>query len=326
MIGELFYQPATLVQRAYYESRAGRPRDEALFRWRASSPSDFFTRYVLANEVHRRLHPFQFLRPDDVVVHVGFDRVYLHTGQSHPLVMAGLLHGSGEIVCVDPDPRNVQAMRGYADTDDIGHLHVVEGAVWKEPADLEFVFAEGWSPMSVAREVADGFPGGDAPTRGIVSKVRAAPLIDLVGPEIHRRVTYLSLTTNGAEPEILKGAADLLDRPQLRIALALAFEHFSYTIRKRVCEDLRQEGFHVTVANAPHDPWNVRPFLFAVATPEPVASLVARGFHRATWDELEGRARDEAASYARLVPFSVRRAVAPVVGMVGSWRRRLGGR
>ena len=98
----------------------------------------------------------------------------------------------------------------------------------------------------------------------------------------------------------------------------------SYAIRKGVCEDLRRRGLHVTVANAPHDPWNARPFLFAVATREPVAELEARGFRTATWDGVEEQARVEASAYAKRVPYSPRRAVAPLLGWVGSLRRRLG--
>jgi FkbM family methyltransferase len=302
------------VQRAYYERRVRLPRDAVLLDLPLPAALDFTRRYVLLNEVHRRLHPFQLLRADDTVVHVGFDRVYLPTGQSHPLVMAALLE-RGRIVCIDPDPRNTAALDHYARENGITNVTIHNRAVWSAEQELEFVFADGWSPMSVAKEVAAPVDG-EVPRRGTVSRVLAAPLRAIVGADLWDEITVLSLTTNGAEKEILQACGDLLDRPGLRISLALAFEHFSYALRRAVCDELRERGFHVGVAHAPHDPWVPRPFLFAAATRDD-AELTARGFRPSNWDEVARLTLDEAARYAKLAPWSARRWAAGLVRHLG---------
>jgi len=322
--GGLYWQPATPVQRAYYEKRVRLPRDAVLLDLPLSAEDDFTRRYLLMNDVHRRLHPFQLLRADDVVVHVGFDRVYLPTGQSHPLVMAALLKDRGRIVCIDPDPRNTGALESYARAQGITNVAIHNRAVWSTEQELEFVFAEGWSPMSVAREVADPVDG-DVPNRGIVSRIRAAPLRTVVGDATWDRITVLSLTTNGAEKEILQACGNVLERPGLRIFLALAFEHFSYALRQAVCDELRERGFHVGVAHAPHDPWVARPFLFAGATRDR-SELEGRGFRPASWDDIARDTIAETAHYAELVPWSARRWAAPAFArFIRAWKR-LGGR
>ncbi len=322
--GGLHRQPATPVQRAYYERRVRLPRDAVLVDLPLTEEQDFARRYTLMNEVHRRLHPFQLLRPDDHVVHVGFDRVYLPTGQSHPLVMAALLADAGRVVCIDPDPRNTEALAAYVRRHRIANVAIHNRAVWSTEQELEFVFADGWSPMSVAREVAEPVDG-EVPRRGTVSRIRAAPLRTVVGDGVWDRITVLSLTTNGAEKEILQACGDLLDRPGLRIFLALAFEHFSYALRQAVCDELRERGFHVGVANAPHDPWVARPFLFAAATRDN-KDLAQLGFRSATWEEIAMATVAEAAGYARLVPWSARQWASPALArLIGAWKR-LGGR
>jgi FkbM family methyltransferase len=315
MKGELLWQAATPIQHAYYAKRVGLGRDAVLLDLPLGEDHDFARRYVLMNEVHRRLHPFHLLRPDDWVVHVGFDRVYLPTGQSHPLVMAALLP-NGRVVCVDPDPRNTQALEEYTRAHAISNVTIHNRAVWNKEQELEFVFADGWSPMSVAREVADPV-AGEVPRRGTVSRILAAPLRTVVGDEAWDRITVLSLTTNGAEREILEACGDLLERAGLRIHLALAFEHFSYELRRAVCDALRERGFHVGVAHAPHDPWTARPFLFAGATRD-ASQLHALGFRTATWDDIGRDAVAEAAGYGRLARWSPRRWV------TGAWNRLAG--
>jgi len=324
MSGGLYWQPATPVQRAYYERRVRLPSDAVLLDLPLPEEHDFARRYVLMNGVHRRLHPFQLLRPDDHVVHVGFDRVYLPTGQSHPLVMAALLAERGRIVCVDPDPRNTEALDAYVHAHGITNVSIHNRAVWSTEQELELVFADGWSPMSIAREVAEPVDG-EIPRRGTVSRIRAAPLRTVVGDETWDRITVVSLTTNGAEREILKACGDLLERPGLRIFLALAFEHFSYALRQAVCDELRERGFHVGVAHAPHDPWVARPFLFAGATRDE-SELAERGFQPASWDEIAGKTLAENGHYARLVPWSARRWAAPAIARVIRVWRRLGAR
>src|SRR4051812_2567521 len=107
---EVYFQPRTALQDYYYDVRGKSPETFSFFEDSGKRLPDFLHRYLLMNEVHRRLHPFQFVRPGDIAVHVGFDRVYFNKGQSHPLLLASLVGSSGHVLAIDPDRRNTEAL------------------------------------------------------------------------------------------------------------------------------------------------------------------------------------------------------------------------
>ena len=313
MKSNIYAQPRTPVQSCYYELRLNSPPQFKLFATAQSKLPEFLGQYLLMNEVHRRLHPFQFVRPGDAVIHVGFDRVYLDKGQSHPLILSALVGDEGRVLAIDPDPRNTGALREYARRNGIQNIEVVDGAAWKEAATLEFIFDGEWSPMSTATDVMDDPTTQYIPGKGSTkASVQAQTLDALVLKHLpQRQVTYLSLTANGAEPEILEGAKRLLQSsPDLRVGIALAFRHFSYDIRKGVCDRLAEAGFKITVADAPHDPWIPAPFFFACAVKVPHDELVSMGFQQTDWASIENEAaakEEKLATAKRLrsVPYPV---------------------
>lgn len=307
----IYFQPRTPVQNLYYRMRLGAPQTFGPFVDVGSEVSDFTARYALMAEMHRRLHPFQFARRGDTVVHVGFDRVYFDKGQSHPLIYRSLVGELGSVLAVDPNPANTSALAKYAAEQGLAGISAVQVAAWKEAGTLEFTFDETWGPLSVADKVAEG-RRDEAPenrldgaiTRAV--RVPAEKLDTILQTYLPgKRVDLLSLTANGAEPEVLEGAPLLLDsNPDLRIAIALAFRHFSYGIRKTVCDGLARRGFTIAVADATHDPWNPWPFYFACALKPRPGQLEALGFEPSSWEAIEshGAAREAELRARRPVP------------------------
>ncbi len=300
MKSKIYFQPRTAVQDYYYGVRAQAPPGFSFFEVGPGKLPDYLGRYLLMNELHRRLHPFQFVRPGDTVVHVGFDRVYLEKGQSHPLILSALVGDEGRVLAVDPDRRNTDALRAYAEKNNIKNLEVVNRAAWKETTTLEFIFDGEWSPMSVATDVmtepgqhgVEYVPG----TGSRKESVQAETLDAIVARHLpDRPVTYLSLTANGAEPQVVEGAqAVLRSSPDLRVGIALAFRHFSYDIRKQVCQQLAELGFDIVVADAQHDPWRTEPFYFACAVKLSPEKLSAFGLQETTWEKIieDGAAKE----------------------------------
>jgi FkbM family methyltransferase len=298
----IYFQPRNLLQSWYYDVRLKQPKEFNFLQSIENIP-DFLGRYVLMNPINSALHPFQFVKPGDTVVHVGFDRVYLNKGLSHPLILAALVGKNGRVLAIDPDRRNAEALRSYVERNNISNLIVIEGAAWKEPATLEFVFDGIWSPMSTASDILENSKNSENYIPGensIKSKVQAFTLDYLVKQHLPgREITYLNLTANGAEPEILQGATCLLvSGPDLRIGIALSYHHFSYAIRKAVCEDLAKKGFRIAVADAPHDPWLPYPFFFACASNLSHEGLAALGFNPSSWELIE---KGAAAKEAKLI-------------------------
>ena len=326
----LYFQPRNALQAYYYGVRLKSSPNASFLGVKGELP-EYLGKYLLMKEVHRRLHPFQFVRAGDTVIHVGFDRVYLDKGQSHPLILSSLVGARGCVLAIDPDSRNTDALRDYARRSDIGNMKVDQGAAWNKPSTLEFIFDGEWSPMSTATNVlsdpSDYHPGKGS-TRQLVQAVTIDSLVAEHLPDRH--VTYLSLTANGAEPEILEGADGILRScPELRIVIALSnWHHFSYGIRKDTCNRLGETGFKIAVADAPHDPWYPTPFFFACAVKMPEDQLLSLGFQPSDWAMIEraGHVKEAAieAGRRRLMGKPARLAVAVISKLTRGWMMKRG--
>jgi len=108
--------------------------------------------------------------------------------------------------------------------------------------------------------------------------------------------TYLSITVNGAETEVFEGAKKTLsNNPRLRISMALAFTHFSFEIRKKICNRMMSEGWNVVVSNSPHDPWSPKVFLWCCMVRESEELMEYLGAEQVTWEQAAERASHESA-------------------------------
>jgi hypothetical protein len=102
------------------------------------------------------------------------------------------------------------------------------------------------------------------------------------------------MTVNGAETEVLEGAKrTLAGNPRLRISMALSFEHFSFSIRKQVCNKMISEGWNVVVANSPHDPWLTNVFLWCCMFRESQDLLERLCASQVTWEQVSELASNE---------------------------------
>ncbi|MEM9801259.1 MAG: FkbM family methyltransferase [Planctomycetota bacterium] len=316
-MGRLYYRPQTAAQSLYYTVRAAAP---ATFRLRPDVDDVFAGDYVGSTELFGDFVPLCYLSARSRVVHVGFDRTYLDKGLSHPLLEAATVGPDGAVLAFDPDSRNVDAINAFAERHGIAQLRARKAAAWKENAELEFQFDATWGPMSGTTAIAEQQDHANAAAESVFERIAARPLDDLVLEHLgSHRIDFLALTANGAEPEILEGAAQVLaSNDDLRIGLALASEHFSFEIRRELCDQLMGEGWSVVVSNALHDPWDAGPFLWCCLLREDLANDDA--LHGVTWEEaLELATHESNVVRARIAQFTPSQDAKPR----RRWSRRL---
>lgn len=295
----LLYKPLTSCQTTYYALRSLGP---ATLRLHADDPPNFEEDFLRPFEFMRGFLPFSYLQPGDRAVHVGFDRTFLDKGTSHPLLEAAAVGPEGMLRAYDPDRRNIEASNAYASRHDIRQFKATRGASWNERKEIEFVFDEDWGPMSGTVEIAEQKAHGDSKAAIRRETIVAEPLDQLLLGEFpDLRIDYLALSVNGAEPEILEGAGKLLaTNPGLVISLAMAFAHFSFDIRRELCDRLIAEGWTVVISNALHDPWIHRPFLWSCLYRDGSRFPEDRGLEEIDWEGARRRATEESANIARI--------------------------
>lgn len=295
----LLFRPHTPSQVAYYALRSVAPPELRLF----DTPANRFkSDFLRPSALTRDFLPFNYLREGARTVHVGFDRVYLDKGMSHPLLEAAIAKASGTSRAYDPDSRNIDAINAYAEANGITHFKARRAAAWNCRKEIEFMFDGDWGPMSGTLEISEQEEHANSKLESRREKITADCLDEIILEDFpDRRIDFLALSANGAEPEILEGSQKILEaNPDLIISLAMAFGHFSFDIRTKLCDELIAKGWTVVISNALHDPWINRPFLWACLYRSQERHPDDAVLEEVTWDRIRQLVTDESRNLARI--------------------------
>jgi FkbM family methyltransferase len=157
----------------------------------------------------RRRVPYALLRPDDLVVQVGCARDLLAAGRSRAIHFAFRVP-RGRVVLIEADPRNASAVREFIARNRISNLSVVEMGAWNEPGTLTFLS----SPLHPAANRLAGVKKVSEQLQEERQYERYEVPVDrldaILGRLDARRPRLISVTTNGAELQIIAGAAETL--------------------------------------------------------------------------------------------------------------------
>jgi FkbM family methyltransferase len=167
-------------------------------------------KYPLGTALRRGKFPYSVIHEGDVVVQVGAPRDTLRAGRSRAIHFARLV-GSGTVLVVEPDADNVAALTRYIDAHGL-HDQVILVAVgaWNSNGELKFLS----SPDHPAANVLVGVQALDEETisaRSYREVVIPVTTLDHLLAEHGLAVPKLvSITTNGAEIQILQGMESYL--------------------------------------------------------------------------------------------------------------------
>jgi FkbM family methyltransferase len=190
----------------------------------------FALKYRLGNRARRRRPPYCYVRPGSVVVQVGAPQDTLLAGRSRAMHFALLAQRSGKVLAVEPDGASVKRLREVAARQGVTQLIVHHGAAWSEATTLVLYVDD--------RHPASNFTAGCADyqdselARFQKLELSARPLDDVLAENGISRVELISITTNGAEKEILTGLSDTIARgvPYICLARTSDLDSFAPTL------------------------------------------------------------------------------------------------
>jgi len=128
----------------------------------------------------------------------------------------------GRVLVVEPDKASADEFRRAAERRGLAHVRVVRAAAWFERTTLTMQVDPGHPASNFVAGATDYAHDELARFRSI--RVEAVPLDDLVDDADLGRVTLVSVTTNGAEQEILRGLLRTLERDRPYVCLARTAE------------------------------------------------------------------------------------------------------
>ncbi len=279
-----YFQERNRITEIYYKFWKIAGRKARIINFNHEEKDHYLACYILPCELHRNLHPFQFLREGDKVIQIGFHDQYVSNGISHPLIISGLIKDAGHIYLIDPDETNIKAMTRYKDINGVSNLSVIQTGVWKEKGVQDFVLFDDFTSSNTIAPVFNSFKDGAAKRWGkqriseksrIVS-INVETLDNLILNRMDNvKIDFLNITVNGAEAEILQGALKTIKvSPDIKIAFPLAnMKPFGIDI-------LQSLGFIVALSDTPHRPWETEQFLYGCAMQKNPEYLLERGFRK----------------------------------------------
>ena len=178
----------------------------------------FRIKYGIGGWARRARAPYCLLGNGSIVVQIGapFDMVF--SGRSRAVYFGILAGQKGKVVVVEPDARNLRAVEDYAKRHGITNMVLCPKCAWSEKRELKF-YINDWHPASNFTEGCKSY--GSARLKSFRILVLPADTIDnILGDLDIKFIDLISITTNGAEREILDGMKQTLARGVQYISLA----------------------------------------------------------------------------------------------------------
>lgn len=201
---------------------------------RLASIFPYSAKYGLANRLKRRKYPYCLLGESDTVIQVGAPRDLLLAGRSRAVHFAQIVR-NGRVVVVEPDPDNCAALKSLIrDRKLSDRVTLVEMGAWSELGELEFLTSPDHPAANVLRSAKNIDSTLMRERNYSVIRVPVSRLDDIVAelgirPE---EIKLVSITVNGAEPQILQGMDTLISGGLQSIALAETAEGYPEMMEK----------------------------------------------------------------------------------------------
>ena len=184
----------------------------------------FWLKYGIGRRVRANQYPYRLVNSGSTVVQVGAPRDTLMSGRSRAMHFTLLARNGGRVFVVEPDEQSVDTFRRVAKDQGLDHTHVFPFAAWSEQKRLT-IYVDDAHP---AANFSEGSKEYDEKRMDDYRAVElpADSLDNLLSGQDVSQVDLVSITTNGAEREILEGMRGLMAAGLPHICLAITGENY----------------------------------------------------------------------------------------------------
>ncbi len=188
------------------------PIHQFLVRWynRVLGLVPFSIKYGIGKRLRGGRPPYCLIGKGSRVVQVGAPRDTLAAGRSRAVYFCLRAGPTGRVIIVEPDPDNTGELQRELDKRRIGQASIHTCAAWSEKATLRLRV----NPKHPATNFTEGCADYSAEDLEAfqLQEVEADSLDNILAREGIDGVDLVSITTNGAEIEILRGLGSTLGR------------------------------------------------------------------------------------------------------------------
>jgi FkbM family methyltransferase len=163
----------------------------------------FGFKYGVGLRLRRGRPPYALIRPGDVVVQIGAPHDTLRAGRSRAFYFGLLVGPAGRVIVCEPDAKSAAALQDAARRHGHDNLTVINAGAWNEKTTLRF-YIDDAHPASNFTEGAKEYDEKRMQSYRCV-EMPAVRLDEVLAGAGVERVRLISITTNGAEREIIEG-------------------------------------------------------------------------------------------------------------------------
>lgn len=170
--------------------------------------------------------PYNLIEDGDVVLQVGAPRDLLVVGRSRAVYFMKCA-GSGVVVVFEPDPKSAEALLSFAIQHGLeSRLILVKKGAWSKDDTLKFYSSPSY-PAANLIEGACEITAEEKMRRNYQEILVPVTTIDIVLKQLRLKAfNFLSITANGSETEIIKGASNLITQVKPYISLAITGNNY----------------------------------------------------------------------------------------------------
>lgn len=182
--------------------------------WRAATrPAAFALRrlperlvYGIGLRMRRHRIPYSLIAPGDVVFQIGAPADLLAVGRSRAAYFLQLVSGGGKLVVLEPDRDNCAMIEAFAARLGLqDRILVIPAGAWSETAELKFFESKEHPASAVLADLSTATAEAMARRGYHEVTVPVMPVDAVIAEHGLPMPKLVSITTNGAELEILKG-------------------------------------------------------------------------------------------------------------------------
>lgn len=166
-------------------------------------------KYSVAGALQSRRTPYRLLAKGDRVVQVGAPRDLLLGGRSRAVHFARMVGATGRVLVVEPDPKSAAALESFLAKHRLNdRVAVVNLGAWKERGTLEFRMNPAHPASNRVAMLESGeepVPADEATPGWEIATIEVDRLGSILQEHNFENPKLISITTNGAEREILAG-------------------------------------------------------------------------------------------------------------------------
>jgi FkbM family methyltransferase len=184
----------------------------------------FAIKYGVGKKLREKSPPYCLIEDGSVVVQVGAPQDTLHAGRSRGMYFSLFAGPKGKAIIVEPDADSIRQLDTVTKAKGIQNVILCHTAVWSERKMLR-VFVNDAHPASNFTEGTKEYDARRLKDYRIV-EVPADTIDNILAENGVEKVDLVSITTNGAEREILAGMRKTIEAGLPYISLARTGDHY----------------------------------------------------------------------------------------------------